>query len=114
MSEFKWARKSMRIWPILWNNKEELRKNLDDFLRGALLMPRHEVNFLAVQEIKRAKPTSCTQVHDEIIVTFSKARDRDEIYRKAGNLAPTGTNTASQLLASDRRCPHFSSPPTNS
>ena len=88
VSEFEWARKSMRIWPILGNNKEELRKNLDDFLRGALLMPRHEVDFLAVQEITQAKPTSSTQVHDEIIVTFSDARDRDEIYRKAGKLAP--------------------------
>ena len=51
-------------------------------------MPRHEVDFLAVQEITRAKPTSNTQVHDEIIVTFSDARDRDKIYRKAGKLAP--------------------------
>ena len=88
VSEYEWARKSMRIWPILGNNEEELRKNLDDFLRGALLMPRHEVNFLAVQKITRAKPTSSTQVHDEIIVTFSDARDRDKIYRKAGKLAP--------------------------
>ena len=80
MSEFEWAHKSMRIWPILGNNEEELRKDFDDFLRGALLMPRHEV----VQEITRAKATSITQVHDEIIVTFSDARDREEIYRKAG------------------------------
>lgn len=88
VTEFEVARRSMRIWPIRGENEDSMREALGEFFRGALMMQRHEVDFLPICDVKRAKATDSAYVHGEVIVTFDCAGDRDEIYRKAAKLAP--------------------------
>ena len=107
VNEFELARRSMRIWPIAGETEEDIRKNLEDFFRGALMMARHEVDFLSIRESRRAKATDSAHVYDEVVVEFDCPADRDEIYRKAGKLAPYRDDNNKPTAGFRQQIPQF-------
>ena len=91
--EFERAARSVRFWPIDGETTEQMSRNLDEFLKGGLLMEEHDLARVIVDDIQRVRPTYRAKQHDEILVTFRDREIRLLVLSYARNLAKyTDTN----------------------
>ena len=89
------SRRSLRIWPIRGKTKEEWKKNFEEF---ALEMGRDEIDDLGIEEITKTRLPPRSNIHQEILVTFSSSEARDSVAMRGGYLA-TFINENRQPLA---------------
>ena len=81
------SRNSLRVWPIKGDNESEWKRNFEEFARGALEMDAAEVDNLDIIKITRTRIPPRSNIHLEILITFSSPEARDSISHRGGFLA---------------------------
>ena len=96
-AKYEESRRTLRIWPISGHTEAQLQKELDSFLRGALLMTTSEIEALGIDSITRTRTQPGMRVHNEVRVSFHHYGERDLLARK-GNLLATYVDEDSKPL----------------
>ena len=85
--EYARARRSLRLWPVLGNTKNEIRDATGIFL-GTNLGMGGTLNESSIEEISRVEIPSGPGVKFEVLVRFRDADTRDMVMGAAAKLAP--------------------------
>ena len=86
-ADFRRARRSVRLWPVLGNSKEELWSAAGIFL-GTNLGMTGKIDKDSIEAITRVTIPSGPGVRDEALVVFADSRTRDMVMGAAAKLAP--------------------------
>ena len=98
-SQYWFARRSVRCWPVAGNSREELLVSLADFFGTKLRIPSGELLEDDIVEIRRIQARSRPsrlgsgadhgegRIRDEVLVVLRDVGARDLVFRQAGNLA---------------------------
>ena len=81
------SRRSMRIWPVRGSTRGELERDLDAFLKHALMLTEEEMDKIRVEEITRCRTQTNTPIHQEVCVRFGSRTERDNIAMRGAKLA---------------------------
>ena len=85
---YRWARRSIRLWPVRAGNEDELLEGVGDFLQDRLLLTSTQVTQESIEDIKKVDDAGTAGlVRDEVIVTLFSQEARDAILMSAKNLA---------------------------
>ena len=87
VNQYNLARRSIRVWPIRGSSQSEMLDSVSDFLCGALLMSKQDVQCLRISDLRRIPPLRNSNVHNEVAFSVATPDDRDEIMRKGSFLA---------------------------
>ena len=100
---YRWARRSIRLWPVKAGNEDELWEGVGDFLQDRLLLSSTQVTQESIEDIRKVDDAGTAgMVRDEVIVTLFSQEARDAILMSAKNLAgmvgPSGSPLAGVRL----------------
>lgn len=101
------ARRSIRIWPIEGDDDSSMKRNLEQFLTGALQMDPREVEGLGIEEITRTRLRHNAKIHLEVLVRFSSYEARDSVSMRGGCLAEYVDNDRRPLAGLRMDVPNF-------
>ena len=83
---FELARKSLRIWPIIWKEDQRIMvAEVVNFARGALLVESLDNSW--IESVGRAPSTKGGHAHNEVVVVFTDKNKRDEAFAMRKNLS---------------------------
>ena len=85
--KFKESRRTIRVWPITGSTDQERTQNLQDFLSGALLLSRADIDGLGIDAVTRVRSQPGGRIHHEVRVSFHHHQERDIVARKGNMLA---------------------------
>ena len=81
-----WSRKCLKIWPVDGENKEEMYKFLELFIRTKLKIPTGIVDAKDIADVRRCRIGRGQKARGEILVVFSDVESRDLTASYARNL----------------------------
>ena len=86
--QYRWARRSVRIWPVRSGTEDELWESTGDFLHDKLKLTGEQVCQEDIESIKKVEGSAAMgTVRDEVLVTFFSPEVRDSVMMNAKNLA---------------------------
>ena len=71
--------RSIRVWPIIGENDDEMEKGVREFLFGALKFTRDESQRIAIDTVRRTGGNSRSRVYLEVCVTFADRDTRESV-----------------------------------
>ena len=87
IEKYEKARRSIKIWPIPGESREEIETNLADFLRRGLGIEESKIAELGIERVERTGLPDNDIVHNELRVVLTSASARDFIYSLGPKLA---------------------------
>ena len=95
MEKFNRCRRSLKIWPIPGDGKDEITKNFTDFLKNAIGLTDAQIDGLGIKRLERTGFPDSGVVHNELRVIMASPSARDYLFSKGPRLA--------KYVDSDRR-----------
>ena len=84
--QFKWARRSIRLWPVPSSNENEMWEGVGDFLQDRLLLNSDRMSQDDIEAIAAVDNPGAGAVKDEVVVTFHSPDTRDTVLMSAKHL----------------------------
>ena len=86
--DYLFARRSLRLWPVVGTSKEAAWGGVGDFINGTLGVSGEDIGQEDIESVKRILDQPTSAPDDEVLVTFFDSKKRDLVMSHSVNLAP--------------------------
>ena len=84
--QFKWARRSIRLWPVPSTSENGMWEGVGDFLQDRLRLSADQISQEDIESIEAVDNPGANAVRDEVVVTFFSPDTRDSVLMSAKHL----------------------------